>query len=325
MTPPAVHADPAATETLSVDDLRDLVGSFNEATTRLQSTHAALQGQVARLQDELAEANAQLRRSRSLAALGEMAAGIAHELRNPLGCVSLYTQMLQDDLDDRPEQASVCDRIAAAVSRLDAIVGDVLAFARDTRLNVVRTTPADIVDRSLEDCRGLFDQTPTRLVRDGVGGDPIEADVALVAQAVGNLVRNALDAMADLDEGDRELRLDARWRSCRMPDGARDERMVIAVEDRGPGIPSDVRSRMFNPFFTTRDAGTGLGLAIVHRIIDAHGGHVAVAEAEGGGARLELCLPARPPASTLTLNTRDGDGTSLSESIRRRTRTESAA
>jgi signal transduction histidine kinase len=101
--------------------------------------------------------------------------------------------------------------------------------------------------------------------------------------------------------------------------------MVIAVEDRGPGIPAGVRSRMFNPFFTTRDAGTGLGLAIVHRIIDAHGGHVAVAEAEGGGARLELCLPARPPASALTLNPRDGDGTSLSESIRRRTRTESAA
>ena len=94
---------------LGVEELKELMRSVTETTQRLQQTHIALREQVSRLQGELAEANAQLRRSRSLAALGEMAAGIAHEVRNPLGSIQLYIQVLKEDLADRPEQAQLCE------------------------------------------------------------------------------------------------------------------------------------------------------------------------------------------------------------------------
>ena len=129
------------TASLDIDDIGELLMSFNEVTGRLQATHDALQNQVGALQHELAMANEQLRRSRALAALGEMAAGIAHEIRNPLASVLLDVQGLQDDLRESPEQVEVGDRIAAAVHRIDAIVRDVLAFARDHRVHAAPARP----------------------------------------------------------------------------------------------------------------------------------------------------------------------------------------
>ena len=120
----------SAARDLGVEDLRELMRSVNETTERLQHTHVTLQQQVASLQKELAEANAQLCRSRSLAALGEMAAGIAHEVRNPLASIGLYVQMLGEDVADRPPLARLCDKIARAVKGLDAIVRDVLMLPR---------------------------------------------------------------------------------------------------------------------------------------------------------------------------------------------------
>src|SRR6185295_5586605 len=99
----------------------------------LQSTHESLREQVSRLQAELSEANAQVERSKRLAALGEMAAGIAHEVRNPLGSIRLYARMLEQDLADRPAERSIATKIASAVGGLDGVVGDVLSFARDAK------------------------------------------------------------------------------------------------------------------------------------------------------------------------------------------------
>jgi signal transduction histidine kinase len=116
-----------------------------------------------------------------------------------------------------------------------------------------------------------------------------------MTQAIGNVVRNAIEATVEADVDPTRLRLTAERRRVRCPDGRQAHRIIIAVEDNGPGIPREVVERMFNPFFTTRKTGTGLGLAIVHRIVDAHGGHINVKKAHGGGARVELCLPRRVP------------------------------
>jgi signal transduction histidine kinase len=304
-------------ESLHADntDFSEFVRSFGEATARLQETHTALKKQVERLQNELAEANERLRRSRSLAALGEMAAGIAHEIRNPLGAIALNAEMLQDDVADRPESAASVDKIRRAAHRLDRIVRDVLSFARDTRVNAVATSAKEIFDLATCDCEAVL-VTEHVAIRCEINGDcSFSGDGALIGQAVSNLIRNAVEAMRGSSV--REIVLGAREARLRVADGGRRAFVVLSVEDTGAGIPAEARERIFNPFFTTREEGTGLGLAIVHRIVDAHGGMTACCESavtvEGRrGARLELSLPLEHASMAAA------DGVSLGEAVRRR-------
>ncbi|MHC5023168.1 MAG: sensor histidine kinase, partial [Planctomycetota bacterium] len=237
---------------LGVDDLRELMRAVTETTERLQSTHQVLRSEVSRLQQELTEANRRLRRSESLAALGEMAAGIAHEIRNPLGSIRLYLQMLSEDLSADPGKRAICGKIDRAVTGLDAIVRDVLAFARDMRIALAPTTAIQVMDRALGDCAALVKAGAVRIASRPAEDLPIEVDAALLAQAVGNLVRNAIEAMMESNCSPRELDLEVHRRTERGHDGRRGERAVFAVEDTGPGIPAEVVPRMFNPFFTTR-------------------------------------------------------------------------
>jgi signal transduction histidine kinase len=289
-----------ASGTPAPGEFAEFMRMFHEATGRLQETHAALSAQVERLQAELAEANERLRRSRSLAALGEMAAGIAHEIRNPLGAIALNAELLKEDVADRPDAAASVDKIRRAAERLDRIVGDVLSFARDTRVHAVETDAQEGVAHEV-----AFE-----------GDCAFVADGALLAQAVSNLVRNAVEAMQGSPV--RSLRLSAARARLRTPDGRRREHVVLAVEDTGPGIPAAARERIFNPFFTTREEGTGLGLAIVHRIVDAHGGTTVCSDArfaapgQGPGARIELALPLEPARVAAA------EGVSLGEAVRRR-------
>ena len=289
---------------VGLEELKQLMRSVTETTERLEATHAALRRQVALLQDELSEANARLRRSRTLAALGEMAAGIAHEVRNPLASIQLYAQMLGEDVADRPEATALCEKIARAVDGLDAIVRDVLRFAQHTMIAPQETTAAELLRRALEACGPAIEAAGVRVV----GPEPAEdqalaADPGLIVQALGNLIRNAVQSMDETANGRRTLRLSIARSPRRLPGGGREDRVVIGVGDTGPGFGPQVLRRMFNPFFTTRKSGTGLGLAIVHRIVDAHGGHVSVANVAEGGAVVELCLPPVPlPAAAQTEN-----------------------
>jgi two-component system sensor histidine kinase HydH len=287
---------PPAAE-IGLDDLRDLMEHVTQTTLSLQQTHEALQNQVARLQGELAEARGQLSRSRQLAALGEMAAGIAHEIRNPLGSIQLYVQVLADDLEKHAEQRELCRKISAAVAGVDRIIHDVLAFSRDTRVQPQPTTIDAIVRRTLEACDALTAHAGMSVQTRVAANIPITADSVLLVQALGNVVRNAVEAMSEQPQGESRLEIAGEVRTVRCPDGQRRRRAVFTVRDTGPGIAPEVVQRMFNPFFTTRATGTGLGLAIVHRIVDAHGGHINVRNARelnlGSGAIIELCLPCR--------------------------------
>lgn len=276
------------------DDLAELIGAFNEVTTRLQGTHDQLRGEVARLTRELGEANLQLERSRRLAALGEMAAGIAHEVRNPLGCIRLYARMLQQDLADRAPELEIVRRIDTAAKGLDTVVRDVLSFAREIRIQRERLGVREILERSLEACRGdgLPGWEAMRIEWEGVGEEAcIEADAGLVQQGLVNIIRNAVEAMQEAP-GAGVLTLAFRATEITVPARRPVPAAAIRIADTGPGISDEVLARMFNPFFTTRRAGTGLGLAIVHRIMDAHGGRVWVGNGPAGGAVFELIFPA---------------------------------
>lgn len=309
--PPAAIALHSRSEPLSPADLGELLSAFSEVTARLQATHETLRAEAARLEAELRAANEQLRRSQQLAALGEMAAGIAHEVRNPLGSIGLYASMLAADLSDRPEQQSVARKIGDAVRGLNAVVTDVLAFSREIVLRPVRTTPRELFDDALESSRHCLEgcpvgadeppQDPVRVVRRDQSRRrqlALECDTGLLRQALVNIIRNAVDAMRDRDHGAPPpaptITLDAEARAVRDASGGRTPMIALSVRDAGPGVPADVMSRMFNPFFTTRRTGTGLGLAIVHRIVDAHGGRVNVRNQPEGGACVELLLPDTP-------------------------------
>ena len=129
---------PAKVARLTAEDLAALMDSFNSVTAKLQASHESLRGEVARLNRELSEANAALERSRRLAALGEMAAGIAHEVRNPVGGIRLYARLLDQDLSELPRQRELAIKIGEAAKNLDQIVGDVLTFSKEFRLRPER-------------------------------------------------------------------------------------------------------------------------------------------------------------------------------------------
>src|SRR5262249_12669784 len=158
----------------------------------------------------------------------------------------------------------------------------VLRFARDTAPQPDATSAAGLFERALDECRTLLEKSRIAVDNLAAAGPELrfDADAGLVVQALCNVIRNAAEAMEASGSPVRRLTFSAacqRRRAPGSPGGESALRVVLAVQDTGPGISPEVLARMFNPFFTTRRAGTGLGLAIVHRIVEAHGGHVAVA------------------------------------------------
>ena len=297
-------------------EFAELVRAFNEVTARLESTHGSLRREVASLKGELAEAQSRLRRSRQLAALGEMAAGIAHEIRNPLGAIGLTLEALTEDLEGRPEQLELCGRVTRAVSRLDSIVGDVLAFARDTRVSPEASSVALPVLAAIDASEDLIDRHEIDVDIDVDESVVAEIDAALLEQAILNVMRNACEAMAS-HGGPRRLVVSLAPRDLRDPDEGVLRHAVLEIADNGPGIPEAVRERMFNPFFTTRAEGTGLGLAIVHRIVDAHGGRLDV-DTSTDGTTMRFSIPVVFGGDRLAVD--DDDGSTLGSVVRRRVR-----
>jgi len=262
----------SVTTRIDPTDARELAGilsAYTQVTERLQDSHAKLTAEVARLRGELASKDRQLERRSRLAALGEMAAGMAHEIRNPLGGVALYASLLIRQLTDRPESRSLAERIARGVERLNGIVSDILTFAGEMTPRKQPVRLAAVAGEAVELARGRLEAAGTRLSCE-VADTELRADATLLVRAVSNLLFNAADAA-----GEGEVRLEC---------GRGDAGAYIVVTDSGPGIEPEAMDKLFNPFFTTKDTGTGLGLAIVHRIVESHGGQIAARNGAGGGA-----------------------------------------
>lgn len=278
------------------------MAAFNDATGRLTATHERLQSEVTKLRAQLVDAKVQVERTKHLALLGEMAAGIAHEVRNPLGSILLYARMLQQDLTDRPPQRSIADKIATSVQRLESVVGDVLAFSREMRIRPQPLHARELLESALHAARC---DTPAWAAVDA----RVEASESLIVYGDGNLltqvliniIRNAVDAMADAADAAHTkprpstLILTASPTTVRTPEGRVQHMHSVCIHDSGPGIDPVTAEKLFTPFFTTRASGTGLGLAIVHRIVDAHGGRVSLRSRgrpdKPDGATAEVLLP----------------------------------
>jgi signal transduction histidine kinase len=227
-----------------------------------------------------AEQHATMKR---LAAIGEMAASIAHEIRNPLAGISGAIQVLREEPADGETRVGVLEEVLREIRRLDARINDLLIYARPATPRREPVRPADLLHATV---RVLRDDPGLARVRLRFGPmpslPPFALDAGQIQQVLVNLVLNAAQATA----GEGEIRLEAR--------GVSGGGIEISVEDDGPGVPDHLAEEIFRPFFTTRSGGTGLGLAISRKIAEAHGGALDVLPASGGGARFTLRLPALP-------------------------------
>jgi len=285
------------TPTLTAEpDLVTILQSYNDVTVRLKHSHETLLAEVARLYDELHDKNRELQRRERLAALGEMAAGVAHEIRNPLGGIGLYASVLERDLVDRPGERDVARRISKGVQNLENIVRDILSFSGDGEPRLTHVRLADVLDSALSQTAPQASALEVVIrVEEPLAAVELWCDAGQVERALLNLIYNALDAAGS--GGGVWIRLGERglgsnpYAPTLKGVGAADDLVSIVIEDDGPGIDPSCLQRVFNPFFTTKDHGTGLGLAIVHRIAEAHGGCVRAGNRVGGGARFVLSLP----------------------------------
>jgi PAS domain S-box-containing protein len=220
----------------------------------------------------------QLRDQAALAAVGEFAAVVAHEVRNPLAGIRNAVQLIASELPAASESVSLSHEIVARIDSLNAVIGDLLTFARPR-------TPAlapVVVHTLLNDVAGTFTQDPAMhevaVTLTGPADLAIDGDQDQLRLVFLNLLVNAGQAM----DGKGTL-------AITIQDAGRD--VAIVVEDTGPGIPAEARARIFEPFFTTKHRGTGLGLPTVKRVVDAHHGTVEIGDRPGGGTRVRVVLP----------------------------------
>lgn len=261
--------------------LESIVAAYNDVSARMKQAYEQLAGEVSRLNDELATKNRELARRERLAALGQLAAGLAHEVRNPLGGIALYASMLNRDLADRPREVELARKIGGAVRSLDRLVNEILEFAQEDVLERQSTTFGEVLEPALEGLAGWTDGLAIEVeVAADSSGVELWCDVQRMQRVLLNILINASQAMGE--RGRIEI-------SARARDGA----ARIEIRDSGPGIAEDRLDKIFDPFFTTRASGTGLGLAIVHRIVEAHGGRVTVRNQVSGGAAFAIELPDR--------------------------------
>jgi signal transduction histidine kinase len=268
------------TNAARLEELGRIILAYSDVTEKLQQSHSQLQATVEQLRRDLAEKDRQLERKNRLAALGEMAAGMAHEIRNPLGGIQLYSSMLAHDLADNPPALRLVRKISAGVHRLEGLVSQTLQFTREISAHRVEADIAETIDQAIDlavpsiRARGVDCQAS--------GPRPLKAriDPLLLGQAVLNLLLNAAEAI------DGSGAIFVNW-SAMAPSEA-PGRFRLTIRDTGPGIRPDILDRIFNPFFTTKETGTGLGLAIVHRIVEAHDGVISVSNPPGGGAQFEI-------------------------------------
>jgi signal transduction histidine kinase len=277
------------------DRLAELQAAFEVvtgATSVLEQQYRALQSHVQALRAELEEKQraltasierqrcleSQALRHSRLAAMGEMAATLAHEVRNPLGAMELFVGMLDEEVADRPSARRLTGQIGSCIADLNHFVTNILDY---TRLPEPTRTLVDL-DALVDDA--LLAGAPAlgagvRVERRGTAGATCALDRGLLLQTLLNLVRNAGEAMNGSGTLTIAIEPAERW-------------VRLTVADTGPGIPPGREESIFAPFFTTKERGTGLGLAVARAAVAAHGGTLAIRPSTGqGGAVFVLTLP----------------------------------
>jgi len=228
-----------------------------------------------------------------LASLGEMAAGIAHELKNPLAGIEVMAGLLRRQVPDSKDAQSLLADILSEAKLANAIVVEMLEFVRPVRLQVERTDLAEVVQQAITMAESKVSRGDVVVTMHLEPALPqIETDHHQLSQVFTNLVANAFEALdgkghLTISAVTTAIEADPAFAGIHPPTPA----VLVEVLDDGPGVAADVIDKIFNPFFTTKVTGTGLGLAIVRKIVDAHDGRIDVSSAANIGTRFRVTLP----------------------------------
>jgi len=265
----------ARVQVKSSDDIGRLGEAFNSLLSKLERARR----RVERYHYE------QMKRADRLASIGEMAAGIAHEIKNPLAGIAGVIQVLKKDLPVNDAKRAVLDEVLSQVERMDKAVRNLLSFARPPEPRMTMVDINALTGKLLDFLAPQFEKQSIITKRQFAPGLPwLVLDPDLMQQALLNIVLNAIKAMPEGGLFTVETHSDAQ-----APDRSGTVRIILA--DTGQGIPAENLGRIFSPFFTTRQQGTGLGLSITQRIVEQHGGEISVQSAPGAGAVFTIILP----------------------------------
>jgi two-component system, NtrC family, sensor histidine kinase HydH len=261
-----------------------IVNRFAVENRRQVHKYQELSEQLEETNRQLRRAEADARRSERLAALGQLSAGLAHEIRNPLGVIKGSAEMLSQKIEaSNPLASELAGYIGSEVNRLNSLVTRFLDFARPSRLELRSTQLSAIVNHVLESVQNQFPEAQVTVHRQYAPGTPdVLVDAELCEQIFVNLITNAYQAM----DGRGRLRIAIAPESQNGRLG-----VGVVVEDSGPGVPAESREQIFNPFFTSKKDGVGLGLSIVAKIVDDHRGTIRLESPPGQGARFRVFLP----------------------------------
>ncbi len=243
------------------------------STSRMRAVGGRILGAVVTIEDvsEIKALTEQLIRADRLAAMGQLTAGVAHEIRNPLGVIRASVQLLEDAHGDPGRIGEAATVIKQEIDRLDRVIKALLDFARPSKPTFVSTDVEDVLRDVVLFTTRFATQADVRIIEEFAGGlPPVLADPDQLKQVFLNLVTNAVQAMEETGG------------TITMSTQVDGEYAGITVSDSGPGIEEKNLSKVFDPFFSTRSDGTGLGLTMVHRIVDEHDGHIEVGSGAGG-------------------------------------------
>jgi signal transduction histidine kinase len=263
-----------------------VVNRFVSESRRQARRYRLLAEKLAETNRRLEQAQEDARRSERLAALGQLTAGLAHEIRNPLAVIKGSAETLTRRLQSAdPVTTEVAGYISSEVNRLNSIVTRFLNFARPLKLERRPARIPPLLERALKVARDRWPEAKVEVAQQYSENLPeISVDPDLCEQAFTNLVLNAYEAMTDTG-GRLTVRVAAANSDSRHG-------VEVDIEDTGPGIPSELHEQIFNPFFTTKKEGVGLGLSLVSKIVDDHRGWIRISSEPGRGACFRIFLPA---------------------------------